>query len=134
MRSEPRFLTADEVAKLAAAAGPSGLTVLVLSFTGLRFGELAALKVKRVDLERRRLSVVGSATEVGRRAEWSTPKTHETRSVPVPRSPVELLRVALEGKSGDGVVFSAPGGDRCAWATGVTACSILPVGRPASWG
>ena len=55
VRSEPRFLTADEVARLAAAAGPSGLTVLVLSFTGLRFGELAALKVRRVDFERRRL-------------------------------------------------------------------------------
>ena len=53
VRSEPRFLTADEVAKLAAAAGPSGLTVLVLSFTGLRFGELAALEVKRVDIDRR---------------------------------------------------------------------------------
>ena len=110
VRSEPRFLTADEVAKLAAAAGPSGLTVLVLSFTGLRFGELAALKVKRVDFERRRLSVVESVTEVGGRSEWSTPKTHETRSVPVPRSLVELLRVACEGKTGDDVVFSAPGG------------------------
>jgi integrase len=79
VRSEPRFLTAVEVAKLAAVAGPSGYAVLVLSFTGLRFGELAALKVKRVHVERRRLSV----------------------------------------------------GDRCAWATGVTASSILPARRSA---
>ena len=86
------------------------MTVLVLSFTGLRFGELAALKVRRVDFARRRLRVAESVTEVGGRSEWSTPKTHETRSVPVPRSLIELLQVACDGKSGDDVVFSSPGG------------------------
>ncbi|MDF3044173.1 MAG: integrase family protein [Ornithinibacter sp.] len=54
--------------------------------------------------------MVESVTEVGGRSEWSTPKTHETRSDPVPRSLVELLRVACQGKPGDDVVFSAPGG------------------------
>ncbi|MGL5828804.1 MAG: tyrosine-type recombinase/integrase, partial [Angustibacter sp.] len=77
VRDEPRFLTAEEVGRLAAAAGPSGLVVLVLAFTGLRFGELAALKVRRVDFTRRRLLVAESVTEVGGRLEWSTPKTHE---------------------------------------------------------
>ncbi len=110
VRSEPRFLTAAEVARLADGAGPNRLTILVLAFTGLRFGELAALKVKRVDVDRRRLWVAESVTEVGGRSEWSTPKTHEARSVPVPRSLVEPLRALCAGKTPDDPVFSAPGG------------------------
>jgi integrase len=54
-RAEKVFLTHAQVAELALAAGPHGLIVLVLAYTGLRWGELAALRVKRVDLVRRRL-------------------------------------------------------------------------------
>ena len=39
-RGQPRFLTAEEVPRLADAAGPDALGILVLAFTGLRFGEL----------------------------------------------------------------------------------------------
>jgi integrase len=62
-RAEKVFLTHAQVAELARAAGPHGLIVLVLAYTGLRWGELAALRVKRVDLVRRRLVVAESVTE-----------------------------------------------------------------------
>ncbi len=41
---EKTFLTREQVANLANAAGSNGLAVLVLAYCGLRFGELAALK------------------------------------------------------------------------------------------
>lgn len=74
VRREPTFLTADQVVALAEVAGPNELTILTLSFTGLRFGELAALKVRRFDVKRRRLNVVESVTEVGSELVWTTPK------------------------------------------------------------
>lgn len=53
-RRQPRFLSAQEVARLAAAAGKEGDAIRLLAFTGLRFGELAGLRVRRVDPLRRR--------------------------------------------------------------------------------
>ncbi len=58
------FLSHDEVAALADAAGHHGLAIRVLAYTGLRFGELAALRGSRVNLARRRITVAESVTEV----------------------------------------------------------------------
>lgn len=110
VRSEPRFLTAVEVGMLAKASGPYRLTVLILAFTGLRFGELVALRVKRVDAARRRITVAESASEVGGELIWSTPKTHQTRSVPVPASLMVELVAECQGKGPDDTVFTAPAG------------------------
>ncbi len=52
---EKRFLTHEQVARLADAAGCHGLAIQVLAYTGLRFGELAALRVRHVNLTRRRV-------------------------------------------------------------------------------
>ena len=86
------FLTHAQVADLADAAEPHGLIVRVLAYTGLRWGELAALNVKRVDLTRRRLLVAESMTEVNGKAVFGTPKTHQRRSVPAPRFLVDPLK------------------------------------------
>jgi integrase len=72
-RTDKRFLDHDQVAELADAAGPYRLVVLVLAYCGLRFGELAALRVRRVDLLRRRLEVAESVTEVAGRVVFGTP-------------------------------------------------------------
>ena len=66
--------------------------ILFLAYTGVRFGELAALRVRRLDLERRRADIVEAVAEVRRQAIFSSPKTHQTRSVPIPRSLVDDLR------------------------------------------
>ncbi len=108
--SRKRFLTHEQVAALAGAAGPHGLVVLALAYTGLRFGELAALRVSRVDLLRRRLEVAESVTEVNGRAVFGTPKSHQSRSVPVPRFLVDDLAVHMAGKAPTDLVFSAPAG------------------------
>lgn len=108
--SEKRFLTHDEVARLVNAAGTGGLVIQVLAFCGLRYGEVVALRVRRVDVLRRRLEVAESLTEVNGKAILGTPKSHQRRSVPVPRSLADVLAVAVAGKGPDELVFSAPEG------------------------
>jgi integrase len=109
-KPDKRFLTHAEVARLADAAGPYGLAVQVLAYTGLRFGELAALRVGRVDLLRRRIKVAESVTEVAGRAVWGTPKSHAVRSVPVPRSLADSMAEQMAGKAPGDFVFTAPKG------------------------
>ena len=59
--------------------------VLVLAYCGLRWSNWP-LRVRDVDLMRRRLNIERAVTEVnGGRLEWNSPKNHERRSVPLPR-------------------------------------------------
>jgi integrase len=124
-RAEPVFLTAQQVAELARASEPQDLPVLTLAFTGLRFGELAGLKVRRFDPVRRRLTVSESVTEVRGRLTWSIPKTHQTRSVPVPRT----LRRGSKSSWMVGIRMSRSSGRRvgecCGCEIGGLASSIL---------
>ena len=63
---EMLFLDAGQLERLADAMGPQyRVLVYFLAYTGLRFGEVVALKTKRLDLLRGRCEVVESATEVG---------------------------------------------------------------------
>jgi integrase len=100
LKSEKVFLTRDQVFALADAAaqypipeigGQYRALVLVLAFCGLRWGEAAGLKVGRVDLLRRRLTIAETLSEVGGRLVWGTPKSHAARSVPIPSFVVDLL-------------------------------------------
>jgi integrase len=111
-KPDKRFLTADQVAMLAQEAGPGqyDLVVRVLAYTGLRFGELTALRTRRVDLMRRRLEVAEAVTEVSGQLEWGETKNHQRRSVPIPRSMVDELAQLLAGRDPDDLVFTAPDG------------------------
>ncbi|MEU4679844.1 hypothetical protein [Micromonospora sp. NPDC023737] len=74
------------------ASRSHGLATGWCQLAGLRpWGELAALRVRRVDLVKRRLLVAESVTEVNGRAVFGTPKTHQRRSVPLPRFLVEPM-------------------------------------------
>jgi integrase len=110
VKAEKRFLTHAEVANLAAAAGEYGLAVRVLAYTGLRFGELAAVRVRRVDLLRRRIEIVDAVTEVSGRAVFGTPKSHQRRTVPVPRSLADAMALQMADRSPDDFVFPAERG------------------------
>lgn len=105
-----RYLDHSEVAKLAERCGPYGIVVRFLAYTGLRWGELAALRVGRVDLVRRRVLVSESVTEVNGELVWGSPKTHERRSVPLPRFLAEELEPKIHGRADDALVFMAPRG------------------------
>jgi integrase len=109
-RTEPRLLTHDEVERLADAAGDDSAVVRLLAYTGLRFGEMAALRLRRIDFLRRRLTIAESVTEVGGRLEFGTPKTHQQRTVPLPAALAEPLARRCEGKQGDDLVMTTASG------------------------
>ncbi len=108
--AQKRFLTHEQVSSLADAAGDHGLVIEVLAYTGLRFGELAALRVRHVDLVKRRLQVVESVTEVRGHVIFGSPKTHAARSVAIPSFILEQIATRLEGQPADAFVFPAPRG------------------------
>ena len=62
VRASKRFLTHEQVALLAESSGRYGKLIRVLSYTGLRWGEVAALRVEHVDLARRPIEVVEAVT------------------------------------------------------------------------
>jgi integrase len=113
--AEKRYLTRDEVFRLADAAaeypipevgGQYRALVLLLAFCGLRWGEAAGLKVGRLDLLRRRVTVAETLSEVGGHLVWSTPKNHQTRSVPLPGFLADLLAEVVAGKAPSELVFT----------------------------
>jgi integrase len=104
------FLTADELKRLADAAADYGPLVWFLGWSGLRFGEAAALRVGNIGIGRRRVRVEESVTEVGGRLEFGSTKTHESRTVIVPGFVIEWLAPLIDGKDPRDLVFTAPQG------------------------
>ena len=85
--AERMYLSHEQVHELAEACGSHRLVVLFLAYTGVRFGEMAALRVGRLDLMRRRATIAESVTLVRGVQTWGTPKGHERREVPIPPLP-----------------------------------------------
>jgi integrase len=79
------FLTHEQVRELAIHARSWRVFVLLLGYTGLRWGEATALRVCDVDLARRRIDVRRAFSDVGGRVVLGTPKSHQSRTVPIPR-------------------------------------------------
>ena len=78
------FLTHEQLHCLAAEAGPSRVLVPLFGYTGLRWGEATALRVCDIDLARRRIDVRRAFSDVGGRVILGTPKSHQSRTVPIP--------------------------------------------------
>jgi integrase len=90
------FLTARQVEDLAAAIDPRyELLVRLAAYTGLRAGELVALRVRHLNLLPGRCEVGESATEVDGRLVWGPLKTYAPRTVPLPRVLCEQLAAFL---------------------------------------
>lgn len=91
VRGEPRFLAAGEVTSLIHHAGEEGISVAVLAFTGLRFGELAASGCAgwtspATGSPSRRASPRSAAGSAGRRQRPTTPARCRSRPACSPRS------------------------------------------------
>lgn len=110
VKREHVYLTHEQVHELAAHAGRHGTLVLMLAYCGLRWGEAAGLRVRDVDMLRRRLHVQQNAVEVGSRIVIGTPKSHERRAVPFPEFLAPRLARQCEGKARDDHVFTADRG------------------------
>ncbi|WP_309132297.1 tyrosine-type recombinase/integrase [Brevibacterium sp.] len=87
------FLTAEQVEELAAATvdDRQALSVYTLAYCGLRWGELAGLRVQDFDPLRRRFNVEQTIVDDNGKTIVKPPKDHEIRSVPIPKFLVEKI-------------------------------------------
>jgi len=111
-RGEQVFLTHEQVDRLATAAGEHGTLVLLLAYTGMRWGEATELRVRDLDLLRRpaRINLVRNAVRAGGELVVGTTKSHRGRTIPIPASLVEPLARACDGKARDELIFTNTAG------------------------
>ncbi len=102
----------EDLERLAAAAGPDGLALLTLGYSGLRWGELVALRRERCHILASRLEVVENAVDLDGSVTFGSPKGNERRMVAIPRFLADALgaRLADLPKDPRALVFSAPDG------------------------
>lgn len=105
-----RYLTHHELLAIAEACGEHRSLVLVLGYCGLRWGEATALLVSDVDLLRSRINVRRAVSEISGRLIYGTPKSHATRTVPLPGFVRTELAVHLQGKGPSDLLFTGPEG------------------------
>lgn len=104
------YLNHEQVELLAREVGESSTVIRFLAYTGLRWGEMAALKVSSFDMLRRRVNILQAVAEVKGKVVWSTTKNHERRSVPFPKFLSEELAALMRGKDREALVFTSPQG------------------------
>jgi integrase len=81
VRSEPVLLAPDHVSAIAETIDPRyRALVLTAAYTGLRWGELTGLRVRRVDFLRRRVDVAEVLVEVYGELGFGPPKTRTSRA------------------------------------------------------
>ena len=98
------YLTAMQASALANESKHPDI-VLLLATTGLRWGEMAALRVRDIDLGRSRIRIERSASKVNSKSVIGTTKTHTARSVAVSASVLKLLAPAMVGKAPDELLW-----------------------------
>jgi integrase len=81
--------------------------LITAAFTGLRLGELVALRWRDVDLERRVVRVCGSWSGT----ELTLPKNGKVRSVPLAPQVLAAMRHLSDEPAGDELVFPGADGD-----------------------
>jgi integrase len=89
--------------------------ILIAGVLGLRWSEVTALRVGRIDLLRRTLRVVETNPAVGDFADTKSPSSRRTLSIPrtvADEIALHMTRNALTGSDGDALVFTSDKGDR----------------------
>jgi integrase len=134
---EPRFLTPAEVEVLTACVRPPyDLLVRFTAYTGLRWGEVAALRAGDVDLLRRRVTVARSLERSGT---FKDTKTHGRRFVHLEMALAADVAAHLQSMrlGREDVLWSAAGGGplsytnfrRRVWRPAVVASGLDPALR-----
>lgn len=98
------YLTHRQVALLAANSRDPDL-ISLLAYTGLRWGEAAGLRVRHLDLPRRRARIEENAVLVSNTMITGTPKSHKQRTIPLPAFLVEALTLRARLRPEDAYVF-----------------------------
>jgi integrase len=91
------YLNPKDVGRLAGESGDHRVLVLTLAYTGLRWGEAVALRVRDVEFLKRRLNVHDNAVQLGVDHAEGLTKSRRQRSVPVPQFVLDELSVQCQG-------------------------------------
>ena len=107
-----RILTKDELLALAEVVGDAGRgQVLMMGLAGLRWSEMAALRVGAIDLDANRIHITEGAAEAGGKLSLDETKSEASmRRVAIPALLAADLRERLRGKGPSDLVFPAPQG------------------------
>ena len=109
--AEQRYLTHEQLYRVAVASGRLRTLILLLGYCGLRFGEAAALQVGDVDVEGQRIRVQRSVTHVRKAGLVEGPtKNHKARTVSVPSSVARLLETEIALRDKTALVFQSTRG------------------------
>lgn len=140
INEEMRSLTPKEVAKLAGAIDARYRALVLLgAYGGLRIGELAGLRVPRVDVKAGFVDVREIAVEVRGEVFFGPPKTRRgVRRVPLPKPVAQALKEHIAAYASDAIddlVFHGPHGGvlrppawrRRVWAPAVTVTDLSPL-------
>ncbi len=125
-RSEVRFYSSRELAAIReAAAGHRMASLLeVAAYTGLRKGELLALRWRDVDLDGQQLRITGSLSRVRGRLVRQEPKTNAgTRVVPLIAPALAGIQAAREQQDSDRAAFTG-------WTNPADYVFTTPSGEP----
>ncbi|OBB71211.1 hypothetical protein A5759_23265 [Mycobacterium sp. 852014-52144_SCH5372336] len=90
--AEQRFITLEQLHALADAAGVHRPLVYVLGTCGLRFGEVAELRWRDLDLQKRTIRISRSVALVDGVFEIGSPKSGKGRTVSLPAFVADLLK------------------------------------------
>lgn len=136
-RDEMRFLTATELWTLAATIDPRYRSLVLLGgYSGLRIGEMLALRWNRVDLDAGRITVVETMTDLAGHISFGPPKTRAaSRTVTVPDFVTKALVESASSRSPDGLAFQSPEGHplrvglfrRRTWVPAVAHADLAPL-------
>lgn len=133
------YLTFDQVELLGSMSGVYETLVLSMAYTGLRWGEVTALRVQDFDASRRRITVNENAVDVSGTIHVGKPKSHKSRSVPVPEFLLEKLQLEINNKNslqlifGDGNAYIRQSTSGRGWfASAVKKCQQLDATFPVS--
>lgn len=129
--AEQRFLGLDQLHILADASGAHRPLVYVLGTCGLRFGEVAELRWRDIDLKNLRVRIARSVTLVNGRFVVGSPKNGKARSVSLPAFVGDMLFTAGDP---DALVFPDSAGGymrgnnvrRRWWAQAIAAAQLFP--------
>lgn len=84
---------------------PNDIGVLICLYTGIRIGELCALKWENIDLEKAQLNVCGTQSRINGELIVTTPKSKSSmRTIPIPD--ILLTKLKEAKKSGEFVLHS----------------------------
>jgi integrase len=127
---EQRFLTLEQLHTLADASGAHRPLVYVLGTCGLRFGEVAELRWRDLDLDSLRVRISRSVTLVDGEFVVGSPKNGKARPVSLPAFVAELLSPggldALAFPDSAGGYMRGSNVRRRWWAQAVAAARLFP--------